>query len=665
MTTADAGPDYAILDAIDGGAIVVDARETVTGWNHWMEVAAGIPAAQAIGRRLPEIFPGELKRLPQAITAALTSRTSTIITYALNPAVLPLRTRLHRPLCHDITVTPTGSAEAPGCLVFITDVTMTTRRERFLRSRQNARYDAVVARAADAILTVDEEGNIQFANPAAAAQFGHAGTDLLGRAAGGLFETYDAWTATWRDALAGALSAHPVELIARRGDGSVTYLEASATRWSSGTRNFVTVILRDINQRRATEAALMELNQTLEERVQQRTAQLMQAEEALRQSQKMEAIGNLTGGIAHDFNNLLHVISGNLYLLKRDVAGNLPAQQRVQKALDAVRRSAKLSSQLLAFARRQPLDPKVIHVERFIIDMDDMLRKAAGDSVEIDMLLDEDLWNMLVDPANVENALLNLVINARDAMEGRGRIIIKVNNTVLDSDYARVHPEVTPGQYVQIAVSDTGTGMTPDVLRQAFDPFFTTKPEGRGTGLGLSMVYGFVKQSGGHIRIDSEVGRGTTVTIYLPRSLQLEDQLVDIDAIPVTGGNEMVLVAEDDESVRDTVVAMLNDLGYRVLKAKDAQSALTIIESGMPIDLLFTDVVMPGPLLSTELARKARERMPHLAVLFTSGYSENAIAPGGRLDAGVELLSKPYSRDALARKLRHVLASAVERRNRA
>ena len=669
----------AVLDAIDGGAILVDDAGRVCVWNRWMEVASGRPAAQVLGHTLPQIFAqADLKRLPFAIKAAVSSGASTIITHALNPSLLPLRTRSNRPLSHDISVSPVGTPEGSGCLIFVTDVTMATNRDRFLRNRQNARYDAVVARAADVIFTVDDQDIIQFANAAGASQFGYSATELVGLEAADLFATREAWTAMWRRALEGSLSSEPMELIALRKDGSTTYLEASASRWPSGTRTFVTVILRDVNQRRATDAALRaseaaartaanalaELNQTLEVRVQERTAQLMKAEEALRQSQKMEAIGNLTGGIAHDFNNLLHVISGNLHLLKRDVAGNAPAQQRVQRALDGVARSAKLSSQLLAFARQQPLDPKVIQVESFLREMEDILRKAVGDGVTIDLAVENGLWNTLVDPGNVENALLNLVINARDAMEGHGRLTIEASNAILDAGYAQAHPEVTPGHYVQIAVTDSGTGMTPEVAQQAFDPFFTTKPEGRGTGLGLSMVYGFVKQSGGHIKLDTEVGIGTTVRIYLPRSLQAEDQVVDIDAEPVTGGSEMVLVAEDDESVRDTVVAMLNDLGYRVVRAKDAQSALSIIESGMPIDLLFTDVVMPGPLQSTQLASKARERMPHLAVLFTSGYSENAIAPGGRLAADVELLSKPYSRDTLARKVRHVLAKAAERRNR-
>jgi CheY-like chemotaxis protein len=372
----------------------------------------------------------------------------------------------------------------------------------------------------------------------------------------------------------------------------------------------------------------------------------------------MEAIGNLTGSIAHDFNNLLHVISGNLHLLKRDVSGNAAAERRVQIALDGVARSAKLSSQLLAFARRQPLSPKVINLGRFIRDMEDIIRRAVGEGVAVETAIGSGLWHTLVDPGNVENAILNMVINARDAMDGQGRLTIEAANVLLDSDYAAAH-EVTRGEYVMVAVSDTGSGMSAEVIEQAFEPFFTTKPEGRGTGLGLSMVYGFVRQSGGHIQIHSEVGRGSTLKCYLPRSMQSEDVLTDEDAAPVTGGSEMILVAEDDEHVRETVVAMLTDLGYRVLKARDAQSALSIIESGMPLDLLFTDVIMPGPLKSTELARKARERMPNLAVLFTSGYTEDAFAGG--LGDSVELLNKPYSREALARKLRHMLANAAQR----
>ena len=382
---------------------------------------------------------------------------------------------------------------------------------------------------------------------------------------------------------------------------------------------------------------------------------LQHAEEALRMAQKMESIGKLTGGVAHDFNNLLQVIGGNLQLLAKDVAGADKAEQRVRNALAGVARGANLASQLLAFGRRQPLAPKVVNLGRFIRGLDDMFRRALGDGIEIETVVSGGLWNTLVDPFQVENALLNLAINARDAMRGHGRLTMEAGNASLDDAYAQRNAEVAPGQYVMVALTDTGSGMPPEVRERAFEPFFTTKPEGQGTGLGLSMVYGFVKQSGGHVKIYSEPGHGTTVRIYLPRVRQEEDLETQIDAGPAKGGAETVLVVEDDEDVRGTVVEMLSDLGYTVLKAKDAQSALAIVESGVPINLLFTDVVMPGPLRSPELARKARERLPDIVVLFTSGYTDNAIVHAGRLDEGIELLSKPYTYEALARKVRHVL----------
>ncbi|WP_052697841.1 response regulator [Luteibacter yeojuensis] len=386
------------------------------------------------------------------------------------------------------------------------------------------------------------------------------------------------------------------------------------------------------------------------------TAAVDITQDQLRQAQKMDAIGKLTGGVAHDFNNLLQVISGNLQLLTADVSGNARAERRVANAMAGVTRGSKLAAQLLAFGRRQPLAPKVVNIGRFVRDMDDLLRRALGEAIEVETVIAGGLWNTLVDVGNVENALLNLAINARDAMEGQGKLTIEAGNALLDEAYAKAHGDLRPGQYVMLAVTDTGMGIAPEVLAQVFEPFFTTKPEGQGTGLGLSMVYGFVKQSGGHVKIYSEPGHGTTVRIYLPRSTQSEDRLVAVDGGGVRGGDETILVAEDDDEVRETVVVMLADLGYRVLKARDAESALSIIDSGIAIDLLFTDVVMPGPLRSPDLARKAVERQPRMAVLFTSGYTENAIVHGGRLDEGVELLSKPYTREALARRVRHVLA---------
>ncbi|MDR7093996.1 hybrid sensor histidine kinase/response regulator [Hydrogenophaga laconesensis] len=432
----------------------------------------------------------------------------------------------------------------------------------------------------------------------------------------------------------------------------------------------------DVTHQKNAEHALRQLNATLENHVQARTAELelalerlrhegeerSRAEKALQRAQKMEALGALTGGVAHDFNNSLQVISANLQLLAVYTKGQPLAQKRVESALSGVERGARLASQLLSFGRRQPLEPRVVNVGRFIRGLEEMLRRTLGEGVEVETVISGGLWNTSVDPSQVENAVLNLAINARDAMDGHGRLTIEAGNAFLDADYCKQHDDVRPGQYVMIAVTDTGSGMPSEVLDRAFDPFFTTKPEGKGTGLGLSMVYGFVKQSGGHVVVYSEVGEGTTVKLYLPRSMQVENAPPPgVADGPVEGGNETVLVVEDDEEVRETAVAMLAGMGYRVLRARNADSALMVIESGVAIDVLFTDVMMPGRLRSPELARIARQRLPGIAVLFTSGYTENAIVHGGRLDEGVELLSKPYTQEALAQRIRQVLNTARQR----
>jgi CheY-like chemotaxis protein len=294
--------------------------------------------------------------------------------------------------------------------------------------------------------------------------------------------------------------------------------------------------------------------------------------------------------------------------------------------------------------------------------MDDLLRRALGGEIEVETVVGGGLWNSLVDPDQLENAILNLAINARDAMNGEGRLTIETSNAFLDDEYVRQYDDLAAGQYVMIAVTDTGAGIPPNILERVYEPFFTTKAEDKGTGLGLAMVYGFLKQSGGHVKIYSEVGAGTTVKLYLPREMAAEDKLVSATTGEIKGGEETVLVVEDDDEVREVAVSMLAELGYRVVKARDAAAALAIVDSGIPIDLIFTDVMMPGSLRSPELARKAKERLPDVAVLFTSGYTQNAIVHGGRLDPGVELLAKPYTRDALARKVRHVLANHAQRR---
>jgi signal transduction histidine kinase/DNA-binding response OmpR family regulator len=417
----------------------------------------------------------------------------------------------------------------------------------------------------------------------------------------------------------------------------------------------------DVTEQRNAQIELTRYQTELESLVGARTAELSSAHDALIRSQKLEAIGKLTGGVAHDFNNILQVIGGNLQLLQVALPDGR-ATRYVASALQAVQRGAKLSSQLLAYARRQPLQPVVINPARAIADMDDMLRRVLGETIEIEMIKAGGLWSMAADPHQLENVLLNLAINARDAMPGGGKLTIEIGNAMLDDGYVASEPDIKPGQYVMFAISDTGCGMSPEVLERACEPFFSTKPEGHGTGLGLSMAYGFVKQTGGHFKIYSEEGEGTTFKLYFPRSFEVEASQAPIQggaSLASTGGNETILVVEDDLSVQGTVVELLGSMGYRVLKADNADSALGILKSGLPIDMLFTDVVMPGQLRSPELARHARGLHPHIAVLFTSGYTQNAIVHGGRLDPGVELLSKPYGRDQLARKVRSMLAPAA------
>ncbi len=507
-------------------------------------------------------------------------------------------------------------------------------------AQRTAERDRMWRLSKDILLVADFDASISAVSPAFTSVLGWKTSDVVGTSFLDLVHPDDRDTTVRQvGALSAGAQVFRFENRYRRKDG--TYCTLSWT--ASPDAKYIHAIGRDI------------------------TADLQQAdamrrtEAALQQAQKMETIGKLTGGVAHDFNNLLQVISGNLQLMAPLVLDRPAVQQRLGNALAGVERGAKLASYLLAFARRQPLEPKVVKVSRLITGMEDMLRRTLGEEVEVETVISGGLWSASIDVAQVENAILNLAINARDAMDGQGRLTIEVNNALLDSDYCAAHPDVTPGQYVVIAVSDTGGGMTPEVMAQAFEPFFSTKPEGKGTGLGLSMVYGLVKQSGGHIKIYSELGEGTAVKLYLPRTREAEDSYTALDTQPVAGGTETVLVAEDDDEVRATVVDLLAELGYRVLKASDASAALTVIDSGIHIDLLFTDVVMPGPLRSPDLARKARERLPGIAVLFTSGYTENAIVHGGRLDAGVELIGKPYTKESLARKIRHVLALEKER----
>ncbi|HTK34969.1 MAG TPA: ATP-binding protein [Caulobacteraceae bacterium] len=416
---------------------------------------------------------------------------------------------------------------------------------------------------------------------------------------------------------------------------------------------------REVAERRKAEEALRGLNATLEQQVAERTAELHAKEEALRQSQKMEAVGQLTGGVAHDFNNMLQVIIGNLDTIERNLPEDSARLRRsAHQALKGARRAATLTRRLLAFSRRQPLDPRPANINTVLTNLSEMIHRTLGETVAVETVLAAGLWQVEIDANELESAILNLAVNARDAMPQGGRLTIETANAHIDEAYAANYAEVSPGQYVGISVSDTGKGMDRDTVDRAFEPFFTTKAVGHGTGLGLSQVYGFVKQSGGHVKIYSEVGQGTTVKIYLPRLLSQETAEADAeDDLPAPDGDadETILVLEDDDDVRTYSVDILRELGYRVIEAHDGPSALRLLERQTRVDLLFTDVVLPGGMTGAQVVEQACKARPGLKVLFTTGYARNAIIHHGRLDKGVRLITKPFGSSELASKVRDVL----------
>jgi PAS domain S-box-containing protein len=405
-------------------------------------------------------------------------------------------------------------------------------------------------------------------------------------------------------------------------------------------------------------ALLRDLNATLEARVTEAVAERLEAEEARRQMQKMEALGQLTGGVAHDFNNMLAAVMGALSLIDRRLQRGEGVSELIAGAMDSAKRAAQLTQRLLAFSRRLPLELSVVNANRVVGDMSEILKRTLGESTPVEAVLAGGLWPVRTDASQLENAILNLAINARDAMPEGGKITIETANAHLDDDYARMHAEVSAGQYVMIAVTDTGAGMTEEVMSRVFDPFFTTKPVGKGTGLGLSQVFGYIKQDRGHVKIYSEVGYGTTVKLYLPRHYgEHETQLPRHRAAVALSGSasEVILLVEDDERVRQIASASLRELGYTVIAPPTPAAALQVIQSDAKFSVLFTDVVMPE-INGRRLAELARTARPDLRVVFTTGYTRNAIVHNGVLDPGVNFLMKPYTLEQLALKMRDVLA---------
>ena len=555
-------------------------------------------------------------------------------------------------------------------LLALLAATVSQLRAQQLFQGSEARFQAFAQILPNHIWTATPNGKLDWASDRAYAYSQTTAVDTVG----------DRWTervhpddlAATRERWAAALaSATPYEseFRLRRADGTYRWHLARAlpVRDDAGTLLRWMGTNTDIEDQKAAGAALASLNATLEERVVERTRDLereqhdrLAAEEKLRQSQKMEAVGQLTGGLAHDFNNLLAGISGNLELLDLRLAqgryGDLP--RYIGAAQGATQRAAALTHRLLAFSRRQTLAPTPTRIDRLIADMEELIRRTVGPEVTFEVVGTAGLWIALVDPNQLENALLNLCINARDAMPKGGRITIETANKWLD-DRAAADRELSAGQYLALCVTDTGTGMTPDVIARAFDPFFTTKPTGQGTGLGLSMIYGFARQSGGQVRIYSEPGQGTTVCLYLPRHHGAAEDAVEImTALPPpaqTGQGETVLVVDDERTVRMLVVEVLEDLGYLALEAGDGPAGLKLLQSDVPIDLLITDVGLPGGLNGRQLADAARLTRPALKVLFITGYAESAIIGHGHLDPGMHVVTKPFVMRAFAERIKSLI----------
>ncbi|MHC4446904.1 MAG: PAS domain S-box protein [Planctomycetota bacterium] len=496
---------------------------------------------------------------------------------------------------------------------------------RALAEREQ-RLRGVIDNVADAILTVREHGAIESFNAAAESIFGYRADEVWGQPMSLLIPESLATSGT----LQGAVAAGARETVGRHKSGAEFPIDLLVSEMRVGEERLFIGIARDISERKEAEARLQ-------------------------QAQKMEAVGQLTGGVAHDFNNLLTVILGNLSLLEQRVDDDVRAGNLVGTASRAALRGADLTKRLLAFSRRQILEPKVLDLNQLVVEMDPLLRRSLGAVVEIKTAFTDGLWPAKIDPGQLESALLNLVINARDAMPEGGTVTIETANATLDEAYAHRHGDVAVGGYVLLAVSDTGVGIPEEVQRRIFEPFFTTKESSKGTGLGLSMVYGFVKQSGGHADFYSEVGRGTTIKLYFPKTeagVPAAERREEGES-PV--GEETILVVEDDADVRATGVTFLKQLGYRVLEAEDGPTALEVLERADGIDLLFTDVVMPGGMNGPAVAAAALDLRPGLKVLYTSGYTRDAAFQGETVDEATELLTKPYLKRDLAARVRSIL----------
>jgi PAS domain S-box-containing protein len=518
---------------------------------------------------------------------------------------------------------------------------------------QAAKLRGILESAVIAIITIDDRGLIESVNPATERLFGYGGAELIGENVKVLmpdpcWAEHDAYIRHYLETGTRKIIGIGREVCGRRKDGGIFPIHLAVSEFEAKGRRYFTGMIHDLSDRKHVELALRE------------------SERRLPQAQKMEAVGQLTGGIAHDFNNLLLVITGNLELLETLVDGD-DARVLLKEAQDAAALSSRLIGQLLGFARQRQLDPHVMCLNDLVIGVAGMLRRTLGEQISLSTSLASDLWETRADPGQLQSAIVNLAVNARDAMSKGGRLIVETRNVTVEADQSRAEPKLKCGDYVQLSVCDTGMGMAAEVRDRVFEPFFTTKEKGRGTGLGLAMVYGFVKQLGGHVTIYSEVGHGTTINLYLSRADAPPVERHESHGMvpPESRLRRVILVVEDDERVRELTVTRLKKIGHDVLEARNGPEAVSLLQSGAHVDLVFTDMVMPGGLSGRDVADKARRLKPGVKVLLTTGYAEDVAHADDLGSEPLKVLRKPYRQAELATALREVFDVAPGNARRA
>jgi len=662
MSTGEPTLDLtSVFDALNVGIIILDRQSRVVVWNDWIAHVTRRMAVSVRGTKFLDIFPElQATRLPLVIEDAFEIGSSSVLTHSLNK-LLPLRDETDREVLHNIIVRPLAFGAAQHCLLQVDDVTLAVTRERVLRERQNARYHAIVDSAPDAIITVNLDLSIQWLNATAARILGYAPVELMGQTIDVILKNKNDLTASFLDELHNTgQSGNALPIVGRRKDGALVPFEMSVARWKADNRTFMTTIWRDVTERtvaekalRDSEALLRRTNSELETRVEERTREREAALGQLYESQKLETIGQLTGGVAHDFNNLLSVILGSLSLLKKRLPPDPRATRLIDGAIQGAERGATLTKRLLAFARRQELKLEAIELQTLIPDMVDFLRQSVGPAVEIAVDIADDVAPIMIDANQFELALMNLAVNARDAMPQGGLLTIAGRNAT--TDRSKLPIGIPQGEYVRLTVADTGEGMDEATRAKAMEPFFTTKGIGKGTGLGLSMVHGLTAQSGGAMDVASDVGKGTVITLWLPRACGAEvvrnppmsEAVVEATPRPAL----RILLVDDDVLVSMNTANMLIDLGHDVLEAHSGVHALRMLESEGTFDAVITDYAMPG-MNGLELATRITTERPQMLVILATGYAELPTESS----IAFPRLSKPYTQGQLAEALERGLA---------